>query len=355
MTQPHPMKPSRARLINIGLVIGSTLIGLFVCEVVLRRRLEQRVFYAPRGAVNEIQAQLVLEPSIGYTWRQNLKYEDNVVIRYDDVVLGPLSTDAHGFLNAPEAIAQTSTSQRAFVVGVGDSFMEHAHGVFFDVFKSQGLSYYNLAIHRQCPPQYNRIIDNYAKPLKPNWVVYGLFENDFIETEDFDAWSTSGVDWFTYHSGFWCGPPLGATAQERFVKTYLRGFYSAYHLMQARERAGRISAAGPTDAQIDAVRKAVNEACHAVPDNGMNLVLVIIPSRDTATKGPTPESIAMDRVIRELTGRHELIDLRPVFQEHANPASLYYAQDAHWNEAGMTLAGQTIVYRIQERQSKEQT
>ena len=83
-------------------------------------------------------------------------------------------------------------------------------------------------MHRQGPPQYNRILESYAVALKPDMVIYGLYENDFFETLDFEAWLNSGEDWFTYHSGYWCGPASDIPVTVRLFRRYLKGCYSGY-------------------------------------------------------------------------------------------------------------------------------
>jgi len=179
------------------------------------------------GQVLEIQKHLQHHPDLGFTWKPDIQVESGIVISVKDAEFETLSTDRWGFVNPPEAIEARVAGRRVHVAGLGDSFVEHAADVFFEKFREAGLSYYNLAIHRQSSPQYNVILESIALELEPNWVVYGLYENDFAEAVDYENWRRSGLDWFAYHSGIWCGPPLAATSWGRIRDRYLAGYSGA--------------------------------------------------------------------------------------------------------------------------------
>ena len=337
---------ARSRLVNAGLLLAGTFVAVVIAEGVLRWRYAEPL-RAPMPEVAAIQEYLKLEPRLGFRWRPNVAASDGVVFSYLDSEYEALSTDAEGFINAPEAIAERSAGSAIDVVGVGDSFVEHAAHTFHAVFGQAGLSYYNRAIHRQAPPQYTISLDEYGLPLKPRWVVYGLFENDFRESTDFVNWRESGLDWFAFHSGTWCGPPRAASRARRFVEHNLRGFQAAYYVVRQRLRGQRMTLSGPSDAEIMRVAEEVVKASVIAEDAGARLLVVLIPSRATALEGKTAESKAYDEVVALLKGvKCELLDLRPLFARHERPQSLYYAKDGHWNRAGMELAGEAIVKRV---------
>ncbi|MEK7794950.1 MAG: hypothetical protein AAB353_10485, partial [Candidatus Hydrogenedentota bacterium] len=207
----------------------------------------------PLPEVAAIQKWLVLDEEVGFKWRPNVTAAEGIVLGYEDSVHVPLTTDAWGFIEAEGSIADREAGNAVDVVGIGDSFIEHAADTFHDFFAAQGLTYYNLAIHRQAPPQYTIALEKYALPLTPKWIVYGIFENDFAETEDFHTWRESGLDWFTFHSGTWCGPSLPASAMERWFETHAQGYAGLFGVLERRARGERMSVAGPREKQIEEV------------------------------------------------------------------------------------------------------
>jgi len=88
----------------------------------------------------------------------------------------------------------------------------------------------------------------------------------------------------------------------------------------------------------------IRDAAPVAGEGSARFLPVIIPSRETATGETTAESEAMDGVVAELDEeRMTVLDLRPLFREHEDPASLYYREDAHWNARGMALAADAIL------------
>lgn len=334
----------RRRWLNLCLLAFSTFLAVALMEFVLRRRYEDRVFYKPRPEVLFIQAHLERDPTLGFTWRKNVRSQEDVVIRNSDVEPIVLTTDECGFWNPPDAIDNRLAAKVVDVVGLGDSFIEHAAFAFVEKFREKGLSYYNQAIHRQCPLQYNQILNRYVLPLSPRYVIYGVFENDFSECQDFQEWRASGKDWFRYHGGFWCGPPLGLSPIEQIAKTYFRGFYSFERIMTARVRGEKMSVMGPTAKQVQTVESAIAEAARLSADSGARFILLLIPSRYTVTQGTTLEAKAFDEITASAQQRKiETLDLRPLFASTPDASTLYYKQDAHWNRKGIELCADAIL------------
>ena len=333
-------------LANVLLFLGTCAIILLLAEPLLRLR-----YAEPRRAATPeilaIQAHLQLHPEIGFTWNSNVPAEQNIVLAVSDAEFHPLSTDEFGFINHPDAIAARGAGGAIDIVGLGDSFIEHASHNFYDFFKSNGLSYYGMAVHRQAPPQYNAILEAHALPLRPKWILYGLFENDFIETTDFDTWRASGLDWFAFHSGTWCGPPVPANALARFSGHYLAGYGGLYRVLHARLRGEKMTVSGPGQPEIRRVLEEIRRAADLAAAHGTAFMLILIPSRVTAVHGATPEARAYDAIVENLDlAGISLVDLRRNFGEHRDPASLYYAVDGHWNRAGMEVAAREILEAV---------
>ncbi len=336
----------RALLVNVGLSAGVLLLIAALAEPILRLRYAEPVRPTP-PVVHEVMPLLRTNERVGFTWEPNIGVDRKILFHNADIVYEPLTTDEFGVWNTPDAIARRTAGEPVQVIGLGDSFMEMAAPGFHRAFAGHGFFYYSLAIHRQAPPQYLRFLEETGKSVKPRIVLVGLFENDFLETEDFEVWSESGMDWFTYHSGTWFGPPAITNPLRRFVHTWLRGYEGFANVIRVRLRGERMSVAGPSDAQVVRVAEYLNEMSAVAQDSGMDLWLVLIPSKPTARGETTPEARAFDRVAAETApAMAGVIDLRSVFQAHLDPASLYYRDDGHWNDAGIALAAETVLSRL---------
>ena len=340
-------------LTNGLLALASFTIVFALGEFLLRLRYAE----APRTPTEEvlaIQRHLKLHPKIGFTWNANVLPEDNVVLTVSDVDFAPLSTGAYGFINSPQAIKERGLGRAVDIIGLGDSFMELAAHEFHRYFDANGFAYYGLAMHRQAPPQYTAILKEYALPLQPDWIVYGLFENDFEETQDFQNWERSGLDWFSFHSGTWCGPSLATSSLFRFKDKHLRGLSGLTHVLHSRIRGERMSVMGPSAPSIQAVQDEIESAFKVTRESRADFLLVLIPSRATVTQGPTAESEAYDELLEaDDLSEIPVLDLRELFLEQDDPANLYYEIDAHWNANGIALAAEAILNAIQQGEETE--
>lgn len=333
---------TRTRLVNAALAAGAILIAGFGAEPLLRLRYVEPVPETP-PEVMQVQPYLRTHPTFGFTWEPNVSPKEKVVFEVKDIDFEPLSTDPFGIINHPEAIAARQEKAPVDVVGLGDSFMEMAAHRFYERFDEHGVAYYSLAIHRQAPPHYAELFEAYRDELAPKIAVVGIFENDFAETADFDRWKASGLDWFTFHSGTWCGRPVAVSAAERFTRKYFRGYWGLARVIRSRLRGERMSVGGPTAYQVRRVRQELSRIADQGERQGIEMMFVFIPSRATATGEPTAEALAYDDGIAALTARGlDTLDLRPLFSEHTDPASLYYKEDGHWNANGIALAWREI-------------
>ncbi len=348
-TDETPRRGSRlvGPLINVSLLLATTLIVIAVGEGLFRYRFGP-VGYHPPEAVIRIQEHLVVNPVYGFAWRPNVTEDDQIVFEVADVEFRPLATDKFGFINHPNA----SLDRPIDVLGLGDSFVEHAAYIWYELAKERGFAYHSMALHRTAPPQYARVFEKHSAATKPDWVVVGLFENDFTETSDFYQWDESDLDWFTYHSGTWCGPPVPNTWRATLRDGFVPGWYAAYRNVRANVRGNRMTITGPTHAEIDSVADALRDIIERATAIPSRVLVVLIPSKPTTIEAPTKEATAYDTVIQALEsdGAVDVLDLRSTFREHADPASLYYQVDGHWNRAGMQVAGERIFNHIVQAQ-----
>ncbi len=325
-----------------GLLLGSLLLSLVLGEALLRWRFPETAFM-PGPQIRAVQDQLVLHPRYGYLWRPGVGFDEDVRLSWKDQVVERLSTDRFGFRNHPDAIARLEAGDPVDLVGLGDSFMEGGAYRFQALFGAWGLRYYNLAMHRHCPPQYNRILEDHAIGLRPRFIVYGIYENDFLETLDFDDWVASGLDWFAFHSGFWAGPPKPASLAERVVQARLPGFHGLYRQLtfDARKRAFRDARARELPGNV---ARHVLEAQTLARAAGIRLIVMLIPSKATAFGRVTPEARLYDRMLPRLRASGAtLLDLRETFAASGRrPRDLYYRVDPHWNAEGMAVAARAI-------------
>lgn len=330
-------------LINVSLLLAATLLVIAVGEGLFRYRFGP-VGYHPPEAVLRIQEHLITNSAYGFAWRPNVTETEEIVFDVADVEFAPLSTDAFGFINHPDATQIADVD----VLGLGDSFVEHAAHTWFELAKARGLIYHNMALHRTAPPQYAQVFEQHGAATKPDWVVIGLFENDFTETSDFYQWEASELDWFRFHSGTWCGPPAATTWSATLRDGFVPGWFAAYRNARASVRGNRMTIAGPTHDEIDRVVDALRDIIARARTIPSRVLLVLIPSKPTTIEAPTKEAEAYDAVVQALENDDtvDVLDLRSTFREHADPSSLYYEVDGHWNRTGIEFAGRLVFEHI---------
>lgn len=337
--------PVRARLVSMAFATVPALVVLLLAEPLLRMRYVEPVPVVP-PAVLEVQPWLRPDPDVGYTWQPNIAAERGIVFHNADIEYEPLSTDPFGVVNPPEAIS-TRDTHPPDVLGLGDSFMEMAAYEFHRAFAENGRKYYSLAVHRYAPPHYRRMLELHGPALDAPIIVVGLFENDFVETQDFDDWQESGLDWFAYHSGTWCGRTVPKSAMGRFLRVYFPGYLGLADVVRVRVRGERMSVSGPTDGQISRVVEELDAITRLAKSHESEVWLMLIPSKPTARGNITAEAHAYDRVVASIGAAFSgVIDLRPIFQGYPDPLSLYYRTDGHWNRTGVALASQELCARL---------
>lgn len=322
-------------------VLVSVGLALLGAEVVLRFRFPETP-WTPGPQAEAIEAALVPHPTLGFLWKPNLRWEENVRLPWADQEVQPLVTDGEGFRNAPAAIRARTAGARTDILGIGDSFVHDAAYVWHEAFARHRLAYYSRAMHRYSPPQYNVALRLYGLPLHPRAVVYGVYENDFLEAMDYEDWTRSGLDWFTFHSGTWSGPPGNPDAVERWFQRHVRGIYALYRSAAAGRR--RDAALARRKREIPSgVASYVLEARRLCSAQGVPFLVVLIPFKPRG-EPPRFENPAYDALASRLRESGvTVLDLRPTFAAQAAPRSLFYRVDAHWNRRGMLLAAEAIV------------
>lgn len=324
----------------LALLVGGValLASVAVAEYSLR-------FLASRSThaqeVGKIQSLLRAHPALGYLWDRNLSLPVGT-LTWADQVPRALTTDAFGFFNHPTAISRLAAGERVNLIGLGDSFVHDAANTFYEFFERRSLFYYSLAMHRHSPPQYNIILRDYAAQRRPDWIIYGLYENDFDEAEDFEAWNESGLDWFAFHSGNWAGRPVGSGAVARLTQRYTPELRRLF--LRAAGRFGFFRA--PMAESAERVATHIVSALNFAKLMKSNFLLVLIPSKQAVIGGVSPRAPLYADLLDRLRPRTDLriLDLAPRFRTCCgDPASLYYQIDGHWNEAGMTEGAKAII------------
>ena len=319
-------------------IIIFTCIFIVLGEFLFRKRYAEQ-FRSPTKIVMAIQELLVLDDLLGFHWKENVDASEGILFIDQDSETWPLSTDNHGFINPPNVLEKKKIDEPIQIVGIGDSFMEHAAYYVTDYFSARGLNYYNLAIHRQSPPQYLDIVRTYVNPINPKVVLLGITENDMNEIDDYLSWRESGLDWFTFHSGTWCGPPLRSTPLLRTWDNMFPGYNSFFTLLENKAPALtklRTKEVKNDNAELTYWLELIqNETI----ENKQNLIVLFIPSKESVMIERTAENLAFERAIAYCQENNiRYIDLHPIFREHENPPSLYYPINGHWNGDGIKVA-----------------
>jgi len=334
---------TKERVTRLFLTLVAVALGLVAAELIGRLRFADTP-YVPGPQIETIQALLAPHPEVGFLWKPSVTPEQGFEIAWRDADPYVLSTDSWGFLNAPKVVARVASGQTPDGVGLGDSFMQVATYLLQERFHDEGLLYYSLAMHRQGPPQYNRILEDYAVDLRPKWVLYGISENDFADTFDFERWQESCLDWFTFHSGTWCGPPSSGSSGLDRLRRSVPGTWALWRGLRARLWPDPLLRATPDD-----LHRYVLEARDAAEHAGARFLVLLIPEKQTVVHGPTADAARHEALAERLRESGvEIVDLRAPLASAPDPGALFYRQDSHWNRAGQALAAERILTSIRE-------
>jgi hypothetical protein len=349
----QPLSRGKKIFFTFLLVLFGLVVGIICSELVLRLTILGNREYENK-AVSFAMHHLRSDPDVGYLWKANLSVDDPPGW-YDQEVF-PLVTDTNGFFNPAEAVAMRQNGTPVDIVGLGDSFIHGATYDFFQFFREKGLFFYNMSMSRHCPPQYNIILEKYALPLHPRWILYGIYENDFDETPDFENWLESSADWFTFHSGTWFGPAVHVPPWRAAFERFMPG------LSMLEKRVRRQFGLGPPASyrQVAATALSEREKAEKVADYivrasriagkaNSSFLCLLIPARDVDGDGKSGHDFHYTIITRILKEKGvPFLDLRRVFGHGPERRELYYVQDAHWNNRGILKTAQAV-YRAMEQ------
>ncbi|NLG19128.1 MAG: hypothetical protein GX556_17530 [Fibrobacter sp.] len=309
-------------------------------------------FYNAGPEIAFIQEHLKPHPSMGFLWKENIDTSDEVVIQWGDVPSGALSTDRFGFANVPEAIELSKTGRKVDIVGVGASFLAGAQGLFHEYFWIKDYFYYNMAQSRFTIPQFNAALLETALQLKPDWVVYELNEVSFVMIDDYENWKKSGINWFTYHCGSWCGPALKTGFPHDQLRRFARPLHGVYTSLNRKLFRPSLDLKPAQKKKL--VEKTINyikEAHAAASEAGAGFILLCIPDKGRMINGPSPKYYLFEEVIPALKGTGiNIIDLREPFSKADDPRQLYFQIDNHWNRQGIYIAAKEVLSVIRNKE-----
>jgi hypothetical protein len=345
---------SRSKIKNIlfscVLLVLSLFISILMAEVILHKYFQTHPMYA-REAIRIQMSYTKLRQDIGFIWKENLAGSTDKYLELGDQEKFPLITDEFGFLNPPSAIIMKHNHKPINIIGLGDSFIHNVSFVFFEFFQQKKLFYYNMGMVGQGPPQYNIILEKYALPQRPQWILYGLYENDFDDTINFEQWKLSGIDWVTYH--LWYRNAL-STPLWQWQWKYLPGItelaqrirkkYDLYTPVDGYPSIKEFS----EEEKIKRVYKYITDAAFLAKTNNINFLCILIPARDVDSQGLTAMDAHYEILYKMLIGDNiNVLDLRPVFRNYrGDRTSLYNKSDAHWNRKGALIVSEKVLERI---------
>lgn len=268
--------------------------------------------------------------------KTSLEVEDHPLLGYrrkpNQVINEQTMTDRYGMQNATEALAWDTVD----IVGVGDSYMDLAHHTFYELFHGKGIKYHSLAIFGYGPGNYNILMREYGKELKPKIYVYSTYlGNDPGDIRRYETWQASGKGWYEHNGGYvfpierqgllW-GWRLFMSRAKGFARNLISrinpGSYEAVRALVNRDDA-------------ETVFQYVLQAKELAAQQHAKLLVVIIPR--TPDHKPLLDPIAA-KVVNLCEGKGIMcLDLDPAFGDTAG-RTRFFASDGHWNESGMNSA-----------------
>ena len=287
---------------------------------------------------------LRLDDDLGFIFKPNLRIPKPDTGWLDQEPRA-LNTDKNGFHNEIESIMDFEASSKVDILSIGDSFMYGASDLLDEFFSDQNLSFYSLTMFRYGPPQYNLSYKMFGESLEPKVVLYGIFENDFHDTYDFEAWKTSGMNWFTYHNGNFFEYPQIKPDFQSYAETYFPNLNYMFRKAIKPTKKYAFSSCTPEE-QSKKVFNYIKKMNHLTKKHDTTFYCVLIPARDLVN-GKTLFSQHYDHLTDLMTKSGlEFIDLREPFNAYPVRTELYYKKDNHWNRTGISLAATTIFNAI---------
>ena len=326
------------------ILVISILVSLKVCDWIASFIIEEENKHHD-DAISETMKTLEKDSELGFRFKKNL-HIPKPDKGWLDQKPRELTTDSNGFANYKNNLINLNIPKSLDVLSVGDSFMYGASDLFYDFFTKKNLTFYNLAMFRYGPPQYNLVLQKYGFDRKPKVIIYGIFENDFYDTYDFEDWSKSNLDWFSYHNGnFFQYPEVKSSIQEVSESILPNISYLYRKAIKPQKRYSFSSYR--TDQQVQKVFHYIEKANHISQNHNIDFYCVLIPARDLVN-GATLFNDHYNILCGLMNkNRISFIDLRSVWDNHEGDRSeLYYKLDNHWNDQGIQIAASSIYNRI---------
>lgn len=268
--------------------------------------------------------------------RTSREVEEHPLLGYrrvpNKVVNDTTQTDKFGMQNAREALVWEAVD----IIGVGDSYIDLAHEVFFKRFKARGVKYHSLATFGYGPGNYNVLMSEYGIKLSPRVYVYSTYlGNDPGDVRRYESWRASGKRWYEYNGGY-------VFPIER------QGFFWGWRLFISRAKSfarNLISRVKPDSYGVlrgfvkkddaETVFEYIVQANEIARNQDATLLVVIVPR--TPSHKPLLDPIAEKLVSLCARKSIQCLDLDPAFGSTGERDRLF-ASDGHWNEAGMHAA-----------------
>lgn len=363
---------------KVGLLALGLGVGLFFVEILPRtvmgflpknfRKLER--VYAGRGKWEEM---MVPDADLGYHPKPDLDllYPSegrNIVIR----------TTSHGLGDI--GFRDLETSPPFDAIALGDSF------TFCDdvpvetcwvrlLGQKTSLSIASLGISGFSTIAEARVLKHYGKQLRPRLVLLGLFPNDFNDNLRFAEWIESDNpdfwEWRKAREGR--GAVLGWLATHSIAYRLVDSALRSRENKVIRYKKNGLSFLLRTDRWISddeqesqrlegwrLMREALLAMERDAAGIGAQLVVVLIPSKEevywNVVRDDLPAAVEeIDRPLGLVADFCEekgipVCDLRPAFEREAEKYNqLYLRVSGHWNDAGNTLAADTIADCVRSR------
>lgn len=363
----EPSSSSRLRngLINLAVSLGSVVVFLLFCELVLFRFVLPASDVPRNAFVNEV---VRYQPGQSGVWRVR------------DEIAAPYSINAQGWNSPLPDYSVARKPETGRVAFVGDSFVEALQVPFDKTFAEvvgAGLSargpveVQRFGVAGAPLSQYLQMVEREVVQRRPDLIVVNLVHNDFDESFAFKPGRyTSSFLKLKIEAGKVTGevaPQPWRAGWFEFVRQSATARFLLYR-WQVRPQAlvdailGPAKAAGEDGyaANIDVASVFAHEADIRVATDylfgrlraradsiGAKLQFVMDGDRGAIYAGRTDSpALNLNRIAAEMAAKHGIafLDLHPVFAaEWAKTGKRFEFQaDAHWNEYGHQVAGAAL-------------
>jgi lysophospholipase L1-like esterase len=356
--------------INAGLMLGSLLIGLLLCELVLFR-----FFLLP----SDVPANAFDKGLIRYAPLQS------GIWRVRNEIAAPYASNRQGWNSGvgDYAVARRPGVMRVAVVG--DSMVEAmqvphdrsmADRLAVDLSRdSHPAEVYRFGIGGAPMSQYLNMVEREVVRYHPDWIVVLLVHNDFDESFEFvQGHYTSSFLKLRIADGKVAGeiaPAPWRPGTADWVRRTAIARYM-YYRWQVHVGALRDLLLGPAQAatgryeaniDVDAVLRQMPDVKTATEylfarmqavaqSHGARLLLAIDGVRLALYTNEESQALALNQMCADLAQRHGIpfLDLHPVFRDewNARHRRFEFDHDAHWNEYGHTVVARAIARFITE-------